>query len=148
MASPASYLAIVIFAVLVYVSVTDCRSRTIKNEAVLVLLPLQLAFAYLLFNEIYFIPAIVTLVVGFLLFMLRVIGAGDVKLLSVLMLAVPADQVIELFLYITVFGLVEIIIGLIFFRHAFKTRGVPYGVAISLGYTLLSLMNLVPQVKL
>lgn len=137
-------VGIAITLLLFYVCYTDARRRIISNKVVLLLLVLVPVFSYQYFGEAFVAPAFVTLVIGFFLSVCRVIGAGDVKLLSVLMLMVPPIQVMGLLFVISVFGLIEIIIGLLFFRHYFKKLGVPYGIAISLGFiSHFLLMNMV-----
>ena len=69
-----------------------------------------------------------------MLFSFNVIGGGDVKLIAVLMLSLPSEQIISFFLFTTIFGLLLIVIGWLFFRESIKNSGLPYGVAISLGF--------------
>lgn len=120
--------------ILTYLSWTDITSRTISNNVVLVLLPFVVAFAWLNYSQIFILPAALTLIIGFLLFILKVIGAGDIKLLTVLMLAIPSSEVINFLFLTSFFGLLLVIFGLLFWRKSIKTQGLPYGVAISLGF--------------
>lgn len=120
--------------ILVTICWSDIKLRIISNKAVLLLFGITLPYAYLINGRIFFLGTIITLFIGILLFKIRVIGAGDVKLLAVLMLAIPPQQVNSFLFLISFWGLVIIIFGWLFFRQNIKTKGLPYGVAISLGY--------------
>ncbi|ACX82160.1 A24 family peptidase [Aggregatibacter actinomycetemcomitans] len=135
-------LVIIMLLLLITLSITDIRSRLISNRVVLFLLLVIIPFSLLKYQTIFVIPALCTLIIGFLLFSLRFIGAGDIKLASVLMLAVPSDEVFSFFFFTTFAGLGLIIIGWLFFRKSIKENGLPYGVAISLGFMInLALSN-------
>lgn len=132
-----------IILLLIRISWTDIRSRLISNNIVLVLLICIIPFGFLLNGELYITPALVSLFIGFLLFLFNVIGAGDVKLITVLMLTIPSEQILSFFVFTSFFGLLLIIIGWLFFKTSIKRNGLPYGVAISLGFlTNLALFNL------
>lgn len=124
---------IILLAVICY---TDIRQRIISNKVILFLSVLILPYAYLAFKEIYILNALLTLVVGFLLFSFGIIGAGDIKLLAILMLTVPTQQIMPFLFFISFFGFLLIVIGWLFFRQNIKTQGLPYGVAISFGFLL------------
>lgn len=128
------FLAFVISLLLCKISWEDITSRTIRNEWVVILFILIIPFSLLIYGEIFLLPAFVVLFLGFLLFLINVIGAGDVKLLAVLMLAVPTGQIPALLFLISLFGLLLIILGWLFFRQSIRQNGLPYGVAISLGF--------------
>ncbi|MGX2949228.1 A24 family peptidase, partial [Frederiksenia canicola] len=128
---------------LIRLSWTDIKSRIISNNIILVLLVLVIPFSYLLNGELYITPALISLFIGFLLFLFNVIGAGDIKLITVLMLTIPSEQILSFFVFTSFFGLLLIIIGWFFFKTSIKRNGLPYGVAISLGFlTNLALFNL------
>lgn len=124
---------------LIRLSWTDIRDRIISNKIVLLLCLIILPLSWMKHGEIFIFPALISLIIGFLLFTLRIIGAGDAKLISVLMLAIPHEQIISFFFFTACSGLLLIIIGWIFFRKSIQQRHLPYGVAISLGF----LINLV-----
>ncbi|MDG6882643.1 Flp pilus assembly protein, protease CpaA [Phocoenobacter uteri] len=128
------FLIVLVVLVLYWVSWTDISARIISNKAVLILFSVLLPFCWIYYGKVFFIPAIVTFVIGFLLFLLKVIGGGDVKLMAVLMLAVPHEQITSFLFLTSFFGLLLVIFGLLFFRKAIKQLGLPYGVAISLGF--------------
>ena len=132
-------LYLVVILLLIRLSWTDIKRRIISNKIVLSLFLVIVPLAWIQYENIFVIPALIALFIGFLLFSLRIIGAGDVKLIAVLMLAIPSDQVFSFFFFTTFSGLLVIIIGWIFFREYIRQNGLPYGVAISLGF----LINLV-----
>ena len=127
-------LVVITFLLLLRLSISDIRSRIISNRIVLLLLVVIIPLSLLKYQTVCIFPALCALTVGFLLFMLNVIGAGDVKLITVLMLMVPNDEIFPFFFFTTFAGLGLIIIGWLFFRKSIKENGLPYGVAISLGF--------------
>lgn len=124
---------------LIKLSYTDIKYRIISNNVVALLFFILLPLSWVKYGEVFVFPALISLIVGFVLFNLRVIGAGDVKLISVLMLALPQEQIMSFFFFTACSGLLLIIIGWIFFRKSIQQNHLPYGVAISLGF----LINLV-----
>lgn len=138
-----SFILIFIILLLIKLSWTDIKSRIISNNIVLALLVCIIPFGFLLNGELYIVPALASLFIGFLLFLFNVIGAGDIKLITVLMLEIPPEQILSFFVFTSFFGLLLIIIGWLFFKTSIKRNGLPYGVAISLGFlTNLALFNL------
>lgn len=127
-------LATIIMLLLTTLSYTDIRFRTISNRIVLLLFISVVPFSLLKFQTIFIIPALCALAIGFLIFALGIIGAGDIKLISVLMLTIPYDEIFSFFFLMAFAGLLLIIIGWILFRQSIKENGLPYGVAISLGF--------------
>ncbi|HDR1323546.1 TPA: prepilin peptidase [Pasteurella multocida] len=115
---------------------TDLTKRVISNNTVLLLLAVIIPFSFIHHSQIFFLPALLFLFWGFLLFTLGVIGAGDIKLIAVLMLSIPTEQLISFFFLTSCSGLMLIIIGWLFFRESIKKRGLPYGIAISLGFLM------------
>ncbi|WP_101775971.1 A24 family peptidase [Pasteurella oralis] len=128
------FLQTVVILLLIVLSWTDIRDRIISNRIVFSLLIVVLPLAWLKYGYINIIPALWVLAIGFLLFTFRIIGAGDIKLTSVLMLALPYEQIIYFFFFTAFAGLFLIIIGLLFFRDSVRKNALPYGVAISLGF--------------
>ena len=124
-------LYLVVILLLIRLSWTDIKRRIISNKIVLSLFLVIVPLAWIQYENIFVIPALIALFIGFLLFSLRIIG--------VLMLAIPSDQIFSFFFFTTFSGLLVIIIGWIFFRESIRQNGLPYGVAISLGF----LINLV-----
>ena len=126
-------LHIVLICLLLRLCYTDVRDRVISNRVVALLFFIVVPLSLLQYQSIFFVPALVALVVGFVLFMLHVMGAGDIKLIAVLMLMIPYEQII-FFFFTAIAGLFLVIIGWLFYRKSIKARGLPYGVAISLGF--------------
>lgn len=137
-----STLIAIMVCLLLVVCWTDLRYRLISNRVIMALLLVIIPFSYLMYGTLSWFPAVLCLVIGFVLFLLNVIGAGDVKLLAVLMLAVPSSFAI-FFLFLTACsGLLIIIIGWLFYRQTIREKGLPYGIAISTGFlTTLLLFN-------
>lgn len=111
----------------------------------LALLVIILPISFLKYQTIFILPAVFALMIGFLLFTLRVIGAGDVKLVSVLMLMIPLDELIYFFFFTAFAGLLLIVVGWLFYRKSIRERGLPYGVAISLGFLTNLALSSVPS---
>ncbi|WP_279459410.1 A24 family peptidase [Actinobacillus delphinicola] len=128
--------SVAIVTTLIMISCSDVRHRLISNQLVFALGCAILPYSILLHGNIYFVPALVTLAIGFFLFLIHIIGAGDIKLLSILVLAIPPSQLMFFFFFVTVLGVILALGGLIFFRRNVKERGLPYGVAIAGGFLL------------
>lgn len=124
---------------LMALSWTDIKARVISNKIVLGMLMVIIPLAWMKYGQINLFPAFIVLVVGFFLFTFHLIGAGDVKLISVLVLAIPTEQLLYFFFFTTFSGLLLIVFGWLFYRQSIRQNGLPYGVAISLGF----LFNLV-----
>ncbi|MGC6409039.1 prepilin peptidase [Bisgaard Taxon 45] len=129
-------LNILLVLLLIRLSWSDLTKRVISNSTVLLLLMVIIPFSFVHHSQIFFLPALCFLFFGFLLFTLGVIGAGDIKLVTVLMLAIPTEQLISFFFLTSCSGLLLIIIGWLFFRESIRKAGLPYGIAISLGFLI------------
>lgn len=127
-------LVIVSLLLLIILSITDVCSRTIGNRIILLLLITIIPLSLLKYQTLFILPSLCALAIGFLLFTLNLVGAGDVKLIAVLMLMIPNDEIFPFFFFTTFAGLGLIIISWLFFRKSVKENGLPYGVAISLGF--------------
>lgn len=123
--------------VLIVISYTDIRYRTISNQFILVTLGLMLLNALWGTNQFDYIAGIIFLLIGIVIFYLNVIGAGDIKLISVLILSIPINKVIDFLTLIALCGIPLILVAIIY-KSVFKKNCItlPYGVAISLGYML------------
>lgn len=121
----------VVTSLLLYCCYTDIRWRLIKNYTVIALLAIILLLSVLFGYSLHYIAALVVLLVGIILFYLNLIGAGDVKLLAVLSLSVPSYYFSSFLFLVTLSGIPLIIAALVL---RFHKRGLPYGVAITLGY--------------
>ncbi len=92
-------LVVITLLLLIRLSISDVRSRIISNRTVLLLLIVTIPLSLLKYQTIFIVPALCALAIGFLLFMLNVIGAGDVKLIAVLMLMIPNDEIFPFFFF-------------------------------------------------
>ena len=137
-------LHIVLVCLLLRLCYTDVRDRVISNRVVALLFFIVVP-SLLQYQSVFLVPALLVLVVGFVLFMLHVMGAGDIKLIAVLMLMIPYEQIIFFFFFTACAGLLLIIIGWLFYRKSIKERGLPYGVAISLGFLTNLALSSVPS---
>ena len=138
-------LHIVLLFLLLRLCYTDVYNRIISNRVVIALLFVVVPLSLLKYQSIFFIPALCTLFIGFVFFILHIIGAGDIKLISVLMLMIPYEQIIFFFFFTAIAGLLLIIIGCLFYRKSIKVHGLPYGVAISLGFLTNLALSTVPS---
>lgn len=120
------------------ISSNDIRYRRIKNSHIVLLAVCCMAFQVI--NGIHlisFITAILALGLGFIVFQLGFIGAGDVKLYSVYLMAIsPTYSLLSIYAILAVGALEScgyLVIGALTNRVSYiRARGVPYGVAISL----------------
>jgi prepilin peptidase CpaA len=101
---------LIILLQLVIVSWRDIRDGKIRNYWALVNLVLGVIF-YVAFSDLYdlgwqvLIAPVLTLVGGFVLFNLNIMGAGDSKYLASLFLVLPVDTHLEFFQRLVVFTL-------------------------------------------
>lgn len=114
---------ILVVLLLIRLSWTDLTKRVISNNTVLCLLAVIIPFSFIHHSQIFFLPALLFLFLGFLLFTLGVIGAGDIKLITVLMLSIPTEQLISFFFLTSCSGFVLIIIGWLFLENRLKKEG-------------------------
>ncbi len=128
-------ITFVIFLLLLYASTTDFLKREIKNHCVLLILVCSIGMAFFLGRINFFIPVIV-MILGFLLTIVGVIGAGDIKLLAVLLIGMPQANFDIFFFATCCLGSPVSIIALIISKYIIKdhSNNVPFGIAISIGY--------------
>lgn len=127
-----NFIAVAI--ILLFIGIQDVRFRLIDNRHLVGLCVLIVNMTVISGNVPNVLLAMVILAVGFLLFCGNLIGAGDVKLMAVLALALQTSSFFT-FIFITTFiGGVLAIFGIIFFRDITRKAGVPYGMAISLAF--------------
>lgn len=126
-----NFTFVAICMILFFIMWQDVFLRTISHFSLLLLAMFLIPFICLQQHWPNFILAILALIGGFLLFISRLWGGGDAKLVAVLALAFQGHLFYD-FLFLTAFfGGVIALLGLIFFRKNLRTHGVPYGVAIS-----------------
>ncbi|TCP94652.1 prepilin peptidase CpaA [Cricetibacter osteomyelitidis] len=127
-------LKLLVIILLIILSYTDIRKRIISNNIVFLLFLIIMPLSWYKYNQIFIFSSLIFLAIGFLIFTAGVMGAGDIKLISVLMLSLPSEQLMPFFFFTTFSGLLLIIVGWFFFKESIKTNGLPYGVAISCGF--------------
>lgn len=129
---------LVILVILATICVSDVRHRIIGNKSVVILCIAIFSMTFI-GGRVPNVPlALAVLAVGFILFISKLIGAGDVKMVAALALFFSWNE-FHRFLFITVLlGGVLALIGLVFFNKNTKTHGLPYAVAISLGFIISS----------
>lgn len=132
---------LIMLLLLVWITYSDIRSRTISNKAIIAISIVSILLGFYHHNTINILAALSFLVLGFILFNFNILGAGDVKLISALSLSLTTQQIWP-FLWLTaVLGGVIVFIGLLFFRRSIRQSGVPYGPAIAVGYFLASFIT-------
>ena len=119
---------------LIKIALTDIKSRTVEHSDLLCLAVLLLVTWYWNVNVSVLLYSFLFLCVGFLLFCFKLIGAGDVKLLVVLTLAI-SPQFLSLFAYGSVLlggvlALIYLIYGLLTDLQRVRKRGIPYTIPI------------------
>lgn len=141
------YLQTIIMAIislqLLWVCYTDIRFRLITNSMVLMVMVTAIILGlitnkpntlYALLASVY--PALIILTLGFFVFCLRIIGGGDIKLMAALALALNVPQSVNFVLFSSIFGAVVAVVGMVISYSAMRAKGVPYGVAITMGFLL------------
>ena len=142
---PSLLVAAALGVILVWAAYSDYRNRRIPNLAVLIALVLFGPWTY--FHHFQgLVPALLTgagmLVATFVLYNLKIFGAGDAKLISVLALFTGLDHLMAFLVTTALAGGVLAVVGLLLNpRRALSarsgggiaSRGVPYGVAIAIG---------------
>jgi prepilin peptidase CpaA len=129
-----------------YISISDIRFRRITNISVLGLFALQCVL--LPESELYLASGLLALIIGLFLFWRRWMGAGDIKFASVLALALPISQLpMAAMLTGLAGGLVALCYLLLNFwipNRKKRQVGIPYGVAISVGFCVVILAHQLP----
>lgn len=134
------FIFIIILLLLFYVSVTDILYRVIPNLVILIMF-ICIVTDRLIYSDI---PINIILILcvfgtGILLYATRIMGAGDVKLITVLTFLIPEYPLFISFLfYTTLTGAGLAVLGYMIPALKFKERGLPYGVAIALGFLMIA----------
>ncbi|MGF1712653.1 prepilin peptidase [Vibrio kagoshimensis] len=128
---------IILAALFIYVSATDVISRTISNKACLAIA--AGFFLYVIETGSWFniVHSVLILGFGIILSQLKLLAGGDTKLFAAYSLAIPSAHLLNTIILILLIGGVVSVIYLLWVKLEKKTnRGVPYGIAISLGSSL------------
>ncbi|MFZ3512805.1 prepilin peptidase [Vibrio harveyi] len=140
------YLLVLAIACL-YVSITDFLHRKIQNNALLLLLLLQ---SFLSPLDLQITTFLLVLVIGLILYALIWIGAGDIKYAAVLSLTIPLNDLPWAYIMTAFAGGFLAIIYLVTRKLISNTsssqEGLPYGIAISVGFYLIILTQNTPHI--
>ncbi|MDW1943805.1 MULTISPECIES: A24 family peptidase [Vibrio] len=140
------YLLVLAIACL-YVSITDFLHRKIQNNALLLLLLLQ---SFLSPLDLQITTFLLVLGIGLILYALIWIGAGDIKYAAVLSLTIPLNDLPWAYIMTAFAGGFLAIIYLITRKLISNTsssqEGIPYGMAISVGFYLIILTQNTPHI--
>jgi prepilin peptidase CpaA len=130
-----------------YVSITDFLHRKIQNNALLLLLLLQ---SFLSPLDLQITTFLLVLGIGLILYALIWIGAGDIKYAAVLSLTIPLNDLPWAYIMTAFAGGFLAIIYLITRKLISNTsssqEGIPYGIAISVGFYLIILTQNTPHI--
>ena len=150
---PQFLLLLAVLPIILASAASDLRALIIPNSHVLTALALFLLAApfLLAWPEILsrLITASITFAAGFVLFILRLFGGGDVKMMPVLLLFVPSTSLVQ-FLQLFAISLLIVSLGALMLQAApvakrlgwestRMKRHVPVGVAMALSVALLAL---------
>lgn len=113
--SELSYLSdVLVDLILLFIAIEDFRSHRISNRSLILLMLCIVLTRDPHFNPSYSIAA---LAVAFLAYRLCGLGGGDVKLIAVItLLLTPHGEIVNYWLYTSIFGLVLIALHLLIFR--------------------------------
>lgn len=140
------YLLVLAIACL-YVSITDFLHRKIQNNALLLLLLLQ---SFLSPLDLQITTFLLVLGIGLILYALIWIGGGDIKYAAVLSLTIPLNDLPWAYIMTAFAGGFLAIIYLITRKLISNTSssqdGIPYGIAISVGFYLIILTQNTPHI--
>ncbi len=123
----------------IQVCYTDIRYRIINNYTTIIITVLSGVLGCLFFGGILWVPALSILFIGFVLSLINLVGAGDIKLLAGLSLSFSSQSTIT-FLFLTTLAGLLVALCVLAISH-FVAKGynssiktVPYGLAIVGGY--------------
>lgn len=133
-------IILIIWIFLLVSCYTDIKYRIISNYVVIIIFILAILNFAFGQGTLNYGASGIFLVCGLLMFYCRLVGAGDIKLITVLLITIPRDSVLFFLVVIAFLGLPMAIVALVY-KHVKKIkRGVtlPYGLAITGSYILTS----------
>ncbi|NVN83465.1 MULTISPECIES: prepilin peptidase [unclassified Vibrio] len=143
---------VTLLALSIYVSATDFLYRKIKNHTLLILLFLQ---CFLSPFDIQIMSFLLVLGGGLIVFALIWFGAGDIKYAAVLSFTIPLNDLPWAFVMTAFAGGFLAVIYLVYNKLISKRlvrktsngqQGIPYGIAISVGFYLVILTQNTPHI--
>lgn len=136
------FLVILWILVSIWIFCTDIFFRTISNIQILCIIGLcSLSYFSRDLDLNVWIP-LLTLFIGVLIWKFRVLGAGDVKLLSILTLIIPYEVITSFFFLTSIIGAMIGVLIYILARFISIQKSVPYGVAIMSSFLFLFLPHI------
>ncbi|MFA0569609.1 A24 family peptidase [Vibrio gallaecicus] len=128
---------IILAALFIYVSATDVMWRSISNLACLAISSGFFLYVIETGSWLNIVHSVLILGIGIILSQLKLLAGGDTKLFAAYSLAIPSAHLLNTIILILLIGGVVSVIYLLWVKLGKKTnRGVPYGIAISLGSSL------------
>lgn len=127
----------------------DCRYRRISNNVcVMILLPSIYLVIGLDDSRLYIFSFLMVFIATFCLFFLNVFGAGDSKLASAYSIALLPQQIVDAVILTLIVGGFLSVFYLIKDRFILKKtraeeRGLPYGLAITVGFYMTIINNFI-----
>ncbi|CNH02869.1 putative tight adherance operon protein [Yersinia thracica] len=134
-----SLITLLVFQLLL-ICYSDIRHRIISNKLVITVAINSLVLSFIIYHRVGLTIPLLALFIGYITFHFKLIGGGDVKLITALLFSLNAEQSLNFILYTAIMGGVVMIIGMLINRTDIQQRGVPYAVAISSGF-LVSLLS-------
>ena len=129
---------IVLVLSLLYTMITDCRYRTISNQTIVVITIAECFLIKQHFDAISLAVAVIVLLLGIIIFSLGICGAGDIKLLFVLIPMIHHQWLLLCFtLMFALGGILGIGLWLgdkIWPQFKLSENGVPYAVPICISF--------------
>lgn len=121
---------------LLLICYSDIRHRVISNKWIIAVAINTLTLSFVIYSTVSIIIPLLALLIGYIIFHFKLIGGGDVKLITVLLPTLHATQSVNFILYTAIMGGFVMIIGMLINRTDIQQRGVPYAVAISSGFLI------------
>ena len=147
-------MSIIVSIILFYTSIKDIKEYKIPNWCVLIII-LIASYKYIFLNYdlneflIHLCIFIIVIFIGFLMFSVNVWGAGDAKLMSVLVFFVDLHSLLLFFLYAFIFSLfLGIFYGIFNYYFGKKNknefslkRKIPFAPGIFLSFVVVQLVS-------
>ena len=131
-------MLLIIALILIRVCYTDIRNRVIENKCVVIILLINFYHFFILGEVPYLLSSLTIFTVGFICIVCNCVGAGDVKLLTVLGMMFPLGEIPDFIFLVALSGLPLILVVYCLYRFSKGkfSKTLPYGVAITSGYLL------------
>ncbi|STB68126.1 A24 family peptidase [Citrobacter braakii] len=124
----------IIICTILYGIYTDIKFRKIYNSVPLIIIAVSLFLNAFSDINVSYVSAFLILLIGFVLSVFNIWGAGDAKLCFALSLSMPGVNLPAFLLLTSVIGGLMAILMLFIPRLYGKYKTLPYGIAIGCGY--------------